>query len=328
MAKAMSSQLEIMDHQGLRVVKLAGPYQQRGRLVKKAIHFETTYSRALVERLADVVGPEWLKDEIDRSEDCDYVAKSLETFLLPHTSLKGMHVLDFGCGCGATTVILGRMGAQVVGVDPSLAHVEITNMRLKERGLMDTAAAIYVRDTSRLPITNGHFDVVVCYQVLEHIPGSARSLHLREMWRVLRKGGCLFVSAPNRIWPIEFHTTNLWWVSYLPWCLAYFYACLRGRLPFRLSNASIWSSGFRGVTYWEVLNSLPVSTCLIENAESSDSLERYFGLSLSRPQSKRRRIAKQVVAYTLKMLDQSILRRIGLPVLALLPYVILCVRKV
>jgi len=321
-------QVEILGHPGSCLVKLPGPYRQRGQLVRKPVLFETTYSHALVERLADVVGPEWLKDEIDRSEDRDYVAKSLETFLLPHTSLKGMRILDFGCGCGATMVILGRMGARVVGVDPSLAHVEVANMRLKELGLMDTAAVIHVRDTSRLPIANGHFDVVVCYQVLEHIPGPARPLCLREMWRVLRRGGCLFVSAPNRIWPIEFHTTNLWWVPYLPWHLAYFYAGLRGRLPFRLSNVSIWGSGFRGVTYWEVVNALPSCTWLVDNAASSDSLDRYFGLSLSRTQSKDRRIAKRAVAYTLKMLDQSVLQRIGIPVLALLPYVVLCVRKV
>jgi len=321
-------QVEILDHLGSCLVKLPGPYRQRGQLVKKPVLFETIYSRALVERLADVVGPEWLKDEIDRSEDRDYVARSLETFLLPHTAVKEMQVLDFGCGCGATTVILGRMGAQVVGVDPSLAHVEVANMRLKELCLADTAAVIYVRDTSRLPIANGHFDVVVCYQVLEHIPGPRRPLYLQEMWRVLRRGGCLFVSAPNRIWPIEFHTTNLWWVSYLPWRLAYFYACLRGRLQFRLSNDGIWGSGFRGITYWEVINALPSCTWFINNAASSESLERYFDLSLSRSQSKPRRIAKRVVAYTLKMLDQSVLQRIGIPGLALLPYIVLCVRKV
>jgi len=321
-------QVEIVDYPGIRLVKLPGPYRQRGRLVKKVVHFETTYSRALVEQLADIVGLEWLKDEIDRSEDRGYVAKSLETFLLPYTSLKGMHVLDFGCGCGATTVILGRMGARVVGVDPSLAHIEVANMRLKELGLMDTAAVVYVSDTSRLPMATESFDVIVCYQVLEHIPGPARSLHLLEMWRVLRKGGCLFVSAPNRIWPIEFHTTNLWWVPYLPWRLAYFYACLRGRLSFGLSKAAIWNSGLKGITYWEVINALPASTWVVKNAETATSIERYFALSLSRPQSKHHQMAKQMVAYTLKMLEQSLLRRIDLPALALLPYVILCIRKV
>ena len=56
-----------------------------------------------------------------------------------------------------------------------------------------------------LPFQNSSFDYVHSSAVLEHV-GSRQnqSLFLKEIWRVARKG--IFVTTPNRWFPIEFHT--------------------------------------------------------------------------------------------------------------------------
>jgi SAM-dependent methyltransferase len=52
----------------------------------------------------------------------------------------------------------------------------------------------YVCDATQIPVDSGSFDVVVCTEVLEHVPEPIRVVH--ELARVLRPGGRLLLSAP------------------------------------------------------------------------------------------------------------------------------------
>lgn len=52
----------------------------------------------------------------------------------------------------------------------------------------------YVCDITRIPVDEGMFDAVICTEVLEHVPDPISAL--RELCRVTREGGRLFVSAP------------------------------------------------------------------------------------------------------------------------------------
>lgn len=51
-----------------------------------------------------------------------------------------------------------------------------------------------------LPVETGSFDAVLCTQVLEHVPNPADAL--RELHRVLRPGGSLWLTAPF-VWPLH-----------------------------------------------------------------------------------------------------------------------------
>jgi hypothetical protein len=65
----------------------------------------------------------------------------------------------------------------------------------------------YIRANGReLPFPAGTFDFVHSSAVLEHVGcWENQAQFLRELWRVARKG--IFVTTPNRWFPIEFHTT-------------------------------------------------------------------------------------------------------------------------
>jgi hypothetical protein len=64
----------------------------------------------------------------------------------------------------------------------------------------------YVRADGRdLPFENGSFDYAHSSAVLEHVGNRAMQVRfLSEVWRVARKG--IFVTTPNRWFPVEFHT--------------------------------------------------------------------------------------------------------------------------
>lgn len=109
----------------------------------------------------------------------------------------GRDVLDAGCGVGWGSVALANAGAhQVVGLD--IDELAIANARdradARERA---AATTMFVRgDLRALPFDDASFDLVVCFEALEHVTDPDRVLD--ELRRVLRPNGVLAVSSPNR----------------------------------------------------------------------------------------------------------------------------------
>ena len=102
----------------------------------------------------------------------------------------GMNVLDAGCGEGYGSALLAERAAAVVGVD-------------LERDVIEHAAQRYpdVRfetgDLATLGFPDAAFDAVVTFQVIEHLV-SPRGF-VAECARVLKPGGVLVLSTPNRL---------------------------------------------------------------------------------------------------------------------------------
>lgn len=100
-----------------------------------------------------------------------------------------LRVLDLGCGTGDVLEGLPRDILKVTGVDfvPEMAATAASTHPT------DRFAAA---DATRLPFGGTTFDVITCLGVLEYIPDPQRVLE--ECARVLRPGGWLIVSFPNR----------------------------------------------------------------------------------------------------------------------------------
>lgn len=314
----------ITDRGDHREVALPGPFRERGRRVDGPIAFATRYTRATVERLLAVKGPEWLKDELDRSEDPRYVGMTIATAFGRYERFAGRRVLDFGCGCGATSVVLGRLGADVVGVDADGPSVAAARARAADAGV--GARFVRLGHAPRLPFPDGAFDCVLAYHVLEHVAPTDRAAHARELWRVVRPGGRLLVSAPNRWWPFEFHTTRLWWVPWLPLGAAIRYAVWRGRLPPGARAQPRLAEGMRGVGYHDVRGWLPAGEAVVANGLGAEDIAAWLRLSLAAPQPARRRLAKRGAYAGLRILA-GVMARAGVPPAAALPYLHLVVER-
>lgn len=103
--------------------------------------------------------------------------------------VRGLRVLEIGCGRGAFARWLAEQGADVVAADFSPAAVEIA-ARLVPAGVETLAA-----DVQQLPFPDESFDLVVSLETLEHVPDP--SAGLAELVRVTRRGGRLVVTTPN-----------------------------------------------------------------------------------------------------------------------------------
>lgn len=131
--------------------------------------------------------------------------KGLELLELEHRAryelvvpyARGKKVLDLGCGTGYGANRLAEVARRVVGVDVSAEAVDYARGAFARSNL-----ALAVGDVSRDELVEElqreapePFDVVVCFEVLEHVPEPA--LVLARIKRLLHPSGLLFVSTPN-----------------------------------------------------------------------------------------------------------------------------------
>jgi 2-polyprenyl-3-methyl-5-hydroxy-6-metoxy-1,4-benzoquinol methylase len=222
-------------------------------------HCETGYPPELIERLFAIRGRA-VCDDILRDEDPNYVELDVTYGLfayLDQAAFAGKRLLDFGCGSGATTVVLARLlpETEIVGVDLETDLVDAARLRARHRGV---AARFAISPSpERLPDVGG-FDFVVLHAVYEHLLPVERPRLLRQLWASLETGGVLFLHAtPNRWYPLEQHTTRLWGLNYLPDPVA-FRAAHRFSRQFGRSGSweELLRRGIRGATRGEIARTL------------------------------------------------------------------------
>jgi SAM-dependent methyltransferase len=138
---------------------------------------------------------------------------------LKRLSLKpGQHVLDIGCGNGRHTAEAYRLkGIVAVGADLNREDLQQARQRLEFHDRLGEHGGgcwcLSAADVRRLPFRDGHFQAVICSEVMEHIPDHDRAL--AELVRVLTPGGHLVVSVPRYLpericWALsdEYHQAN------------------------------------------------------------------------------------------------------------------------
>jgi 2-polyprenyl-6-hydroxyphenyl methylase/3-demethylubiquinone-9 3-methyltransferase len=103
-------------------------------------------------------------------------------------------MLDIGCGGGILSELLAQKGATVTGIDASTAGIETAKLHLYESKL-----AIDYHDCtveSYLETNPSPFDIIVCMEMLEHVPDPASIL--KSAAQLLKPTGILVTSTLNR----------------------------------------------------------------------------------------------------------------------------------
>jgi SAM-dependent methyltransferase len=123
-----------------------------------------------------------------RSSVQDAVRKPLLAWLEAQ-DVRGARVLDVGCGDRPYERLLHDAG-EIVGFDrPGNAHADL-------HGSIEA-----------IPVEDASFDVVLCLQVLEHVPDPAAAV--RELRRAVRPGGRVLLST-HGVYPYHPNPDDLW----------------------------------------------------------------------------------------------------------------------
>jgi ubiquinone/menaquinone biosynthesis C-methylase UbiE len=114
--------------------------------------------------------------------------------LLDH-ALKDLHegaqILDVGCGTGEYVRRLNELGFQASGLEPAESMRKVAVEKNPSSTIVDAVA-------TQLPFPDASFDFVICIEVLRYLHRSDGDQALREMRRVLKPGGKLFLTMVNK----------------------------------------------------------------------------------------------------------------------------------
>lgn len=232
------------------------------RISEKDKYIETSYSLDLINSILNVKGPFTLTDEIRREEDPFYVKSCLEYDIkayIPAEKMKNKRILDFGCGAGASSIILARMfpDAEIVGIDLVDSLISLAKKRAQFYNY-ENITFLCSPDGETLPDGIGKFDYIILSAVYEHLLPNERGPLLRQIWSILGSQGVFFLNqTPYRLFPFEGHTTRLFFINYLPASMTRFLAC---RYSKRVRKTESWETllrrGIRGGRPGQILKTL------------------------------------------------------------------------
>ena len=116
--------------------------------------------------------------------------------LLPELRRQGVRLgLDAGCGVGRQLLPLAHQGFRVVGVDREAAVLRVLKGKLAAAAL---PAPLLQADLRHLPFADGSFDLALSINVINHGYAATFRGYCRELDRILKPGGRLFINVSPR----------------------------------------------------------------------------------------------------------------------------------
>ena len=106
--------------------------------------------------------------------------------------LKGVKILDIGCGGGLLSEPMNRLGAEVVGIDASQKNITVAKLHAKKNNLKIK----YFCASPENFKTKTKFDVILNMEIIEHVDDV--EFFLTKCSNLLRKNGIMFVATLNK----------------------------------------------------------------------------------------------------------------------------------
>lgn len=157
-------------------------------------------------------------------------------------------ILDIGVGFGVYTNYLLKMSPNYIGIDVNRDSLN------KTRNTHDQKIDCIQMSAENIGFEENSFDNIVMIEVLEHLPDPKKSF--KEINRILKPGGRIIFTAPNKLFPMETHGMRIGsrnisshgfgipFLPYLPKILRKYMANAKVFSPSEISK-NLESSGFQ-----------------------------------------------------------------------------------
>ena len=106
--------------------------------------------------------------------------------------LKGLKILDIGCGGGLISEPLARLGGEVTGIDASEKNIKVAKLHSKKNNLNIN----YLNKSPEQLNNSEKFDIVLNLEVVEHVENV--DLYIKSCSNLLKKNGIMFTATLNR----------------------------------------------------------------------------------------------------------------------------------
>jgi 2-polyprenyl-6-hydroxyphenyl methylase/3-demethylubiquinone-9 3-methyltransferase len=118
----------------------------------------------------------------------------MEHFKLKQTNipLKGLNILDIGCGGGLLSEPITRLGAKVTAIDASKKNIQVAKFHAKKNNLKIN----YLCSSPEKLNLNKKFDVVLNMEIVEHVEDL--NFFIKKSSNLLKKNGLMFIATLNK----------------------------------------------------------------------------------------------------------------------------------
>lgn len=139
--------------------------------------------------MINYTGEQFIPGKTSKRIEQDFLARYVFAFPFAHNK----YVLDLACGAGYGSKLLKERGCakQVDGVDVSSDIIEYAKNNFSADGIN-----FYLGNISDFG-TNNTYDLITCFETIEHV--NAHEHALKNLYRILKPGGVLLISTPNRL---------------------------------------------------------------------------------------------------------------------------------
>ncbi len=138
-------------------------------------------------------------------------------YLSKDEMFRGKEVLDIGCGAGGKSLYYASCGAKnVTGID-IVPKYKSDSIKLAKKLNLQKKFQFVTADASHLPFPPHSFDTIIMNDAMEHV--AQPEIVLKEVMRVLKKGGRVFINFPPYNHPFGAHLSD---VIFIPWVHLFF----------------------------------------------------------------------------------------------------------
>ena len=106
--------------------------------------------------------------------------------------LKGLKVLDIGCGGGLISEPMARLGAEVTGIDASEKNIKVAKIHSEKSNLKIN----YLVGSPESITSLEKYDVILNLEIVEHVEDV--NLYIKSCFGLLKSNGLMFTATLNR----------------------------------------------------------------------------------------------------------------------------------
>ena len=106
--------------------------------------------------------------------------------------LKGLNILDIGCGGGLISEPMARLGGTVTGIDASEKNIKVAKIHAKKNELKIN----YLNKSPEELENKDKFDIILNLEIVEHVDNVG--LYIESCYNLLKKDGLMFTATLNR----------------------------------------------------------------------------------------------------------------------------------
>ncbi len=106
--------------------------------------------------------------------------------------LKGLKILDIGCGGGLISEPMARLGAEVTGIDASSKNIQVAELHSKKSNL----SIKYLNKSPEQLEDFEKYDIILNLEIVEHVENV--ELYIQSCQKLLKRNGIMFTATINR----------------------------------------------------------------------------------------------------------------------------------